>query len=392
MSQDTLEKVVSRLSQRLQRFSITERNKRPRTSTESDSDNQRAEENKKMAHNEPMAEALSQQVLALQAELTRLTTRVTALDEIPAIVEYEEVQIANANVADITLDMFKTLPEFGGDRNKYVSWRTSASNAMKIFGTVTNSSKYFQALNIVRNKIVGAASEALTNYNTVLNFNAIIARLDFTYADKRPIYIIEQEMNILQQKSLSIEEFYDEVNKKLNILISKITMTYTERGIANAMIREASSKALRTFITGLSGGLGRILYATNPETMPEAYAKIQTIVNDQERIRFANKYNMPMRIDGIPRLNPNFTSRKPGPENQANLQNKNNNYRPGHYRTHNGYDGNRYPHHYYGGNRQPPPRPEPMDVDRSSMNVNIGGRATNIHVQRNSLSPGSTPE
>lgn len=43
-------------------------------------------------------------------------------------------------------------------------------------------------------------------------------------------------------------------------------MTHKERNIADAMITQASEKALRTFVTGLTGNTGRILYASNPST------------------------------------------------------------------------------------------------------------------------------
>lgn len=106
---------------------------------------------------------------------------------------------------------------------------------MPIFVAHMHETRYFEAINIVRNKITKSASESLTNYNTVFNFDAIISRLDFTYADKRPIYIIEQEMIVLKQRSLSIEDFYDSANKKLNALINKINMTHKERSVACAM-------------------------------------------------------------------------------------------------------------------------------------------------------------
>jgi len=38
------------------------------------------------------------------------------------------------------------------------------------------------------------ANDALTHNGTVLNFDDIMARLDFVFSDKRPIYIIEQEL------------------------------------------------------------------------------------------------------------------------------------------------------------------------------------------------------
>lgn len=285
-------------------------------------------------------EAISEQVRNLQQQVVALQEQLLVIDHAPRVEEYQEVNVNIRDVQDISLDMFKTLPEFSGDRDKYPAWRSSAINVMKIFGNHTDKPRYFEALNIVRNKITSAASETLTNYNTVFNFDAIISRLDFTYADKRPIYIIEQEMIVLQQRALSIEDFYDAVNKQLNALINKINMTHKEKLVARAMVHEASEKALRTFVTGLRGDLGRILYASNPTTLPEAYAKIQTIINDQERIRFANQHNQPQRDrQEPPRLNPNF---KPKPKIPFQPpQNKND-------------------------------KPEPMEVDRSSMNVNVG--------------------
>lgn len=307
-------------------------------------------------------DALVDQMRLLQQQMLSLSEQVKVLDNTPKVEVYQEVK-ANVNEAkEISLDMFKTLSEFNGDRDRYTAWRNTTINVMKIFEGYTDTPRYFEALSIMRNKIVGAASETLTNYNTVFNFDAIIARLDSTYADKRPIYIIEQEMTVLQQKNLSIEDYYDLVNKKLNSLINKINMTHKDKPVARAMVHDASEKALRTFVTGLRGDLGRILYASNPSTLPEAYAKIQTIVNDQERIRFANQYNQTRFEKYEPmRINPSF---KPKPKlpfqmQHQNAQNNNN------------------------------PKPVPMDIDKSSMNVNVGntkrpwsGHHSNSHNNR----------
>ncbi len=45
------------------------------------------------------------------------------------------------------------------------------------------SQQYFIASTVLRNKIMGAAHDALTNHGTVLNFEAILSRLDFIYND-----------------------------------------------------------------------------------------------------------------------------------------------------------------------------------------------------------------
>lgn len=290
---------------------------------------------------EDTMEAIAEQIKIIQDQMAAMNTQLAALDPTTKVEEFKEVQVRINDAKDISLDMYKTLPEFNGDRNKYIAWKNSAMNVMKIFNGHNETPRYFEALNIVRNKITGTASETLTNYNTVLNFDAIIARLDFTYADKRPIYIIEQEMIVLQQKNLSIEEFYDEVNKKLNALINKINMTHRERGIAEAMISDAADKALRTFVTGLTGHFGRILYASNPATLPEAYAKLQTIINDQERIKFANQYNQPKILKQEPsRMNPSFVPKPRGQHQTQQLPLKKK------YAT-----------------------PTPMDIDHSTINV-----------------------
>jgi len=55
----------------------------------------------------------------------------------------------------------------------------------------------------------------------VLNFDPILARLNFVFSDKTPIYIIEKEWSVLTQNKFSAMDFYNLVNNKLNLLINK---------------------------------------------------------------------------------------------------------------------------------------------------------------------------
>lgn len=208
------------------------------------------------------------------------------------VVEYQDVSVNVSVPRDVALDIYKTLPEFNGERKKYSSWRRSASKAMDLLKNYKTSTRYFEALMIVRNKVIGPASYILDNYDTAFNFEAIIDRLDFSYADKRPLCILEHELTILQQNRLTIDAFYDLVNEKLNMIVNKINMTYKEKHTAKSFIESANEKALRTFITGLNDRKGETLYAANPASLPEAYARLQTIINDRERMSFANRYNV----------------------------------------------------------------------------------------------------
>ena len=159
----------------------------------------------------------------MQQQIQELTNRLVSLESSATVEEYEEVTIV-ANVAcEESLDIIKSLPEFDGDQSRYISWRQAAHVAYKLFEPYDGSSKHYQAVAIIRNKIIGSADSVLSSFNTVLHFRAIISRLDFTYADKKPIHLIEQEMSTLRQRSSSIAQFYDEVARKPTLLVNKTT-------------------------------------------------------------------------------------------------------------------------------------------------------------------------
>lgn len=256
---------------------------------------------------------LDEVITHLQNQITSLTQQtqqlqINATQPLP-IEEHRDLVFTINRPEDVSLHLFKTLPEFSGDRASYATWRTIVKTAMKLLENHETTMQYCQALMIVRNKITGSASNILNNYNTPFNFDAIMDRLDFTYADKRPLYVLEQEMLVLQQNKQSIDEFYDRVNEKLNAIVNKINMTYSNETTARAFIETINEKALRTFITGLNHRRGEILYASNPKSLPEAYARLQTITNDQERMRFAARYNGNTQQDQGIIKNPRFRFR-----------------------------------------------------------------------------------
>lgn len=324
------------------------------------------------------------QIAEIHANMAGLAARIPV---VTAVEEYKETRVVISDIKEISLDMFKSLPTFSGDREQYPSWRETAVNVMRVFRGFTTTPKYFEALNIVRAKITGAASKTLTNYNTVLNIDAILARLDFAYSDKRPIYIVEQEMIVLRQRKLSIEEFYDAVNIKLNALINKIKMSHTSKDAIEAMTTDASAKALRTFITGLNGGLGTSLYASNPQDLPDAYARLQTIMYDQQAMSYNNRFAQTQRNHGMGQhqLNPGFTytQRTQGNNDRHDANRINNNQpdmnrfprnnQPGPSRSAANSRNTFRPRQEFSNNwRNEMPKPEPMDIDKTSINVNVG--------------------
>jgi len=129
-----------------------------------------------------------------------------------------------------------------------------------------------------------AAHDALTNHGTVLSFRAILSRLDFIYSDKRPIHILESELCILKRGRVTVTEYYNEVNKKMTLLINKTIMTYGKNSLitkeTNKTIR---SNALRIFISGLNGSISETLFSLNPQDFPNALAKVQELESNDFR-------------------------------------------------------------------------------------------------------------
>lgn len=187
--------------------------------------------------------------------------------------------------------------------------------------------KYAAALSIIRAKITGTASDILINNNTALNIDAIIDRLDFSYADQRPLYVIEAEMTNIRQSGKSLQEFYDAINQALNMVLTKIAMTYKEINEQNALITETQGKAIRTFVTGLNSSLIRTtLYGSMPKSLAEAFAVAQTIQYDNQHMQLESKmFDQQKAVkksngDVKPNFNPSFRYQSQRPTQAPNQQ------------------------------------------------------------------------
>lgn len=207
----------------------------------------------------------------------------------PEVETYKDAEIRLSVSCSETLDIMKSLPEFEGKNETYVSWRKAAHTAYKVYERYDGSSKHYQALGILRNKIKGSADMTLSSFDTPLNFKAIINRLDFTYADKRPVYLIEQEMSTLRQGNMTLLQYYDEVEKKLTLLINKTVMTYDNK-VAASLNEKYRADALRVFISGTRKSLSDVLFSARPSDLPSALALAQEVEANHERYMFASNF------------------------------------------------------------------------------------------------------
>lgn len=209
-------------------------------------------------------------------------------------VDYEDIVTVITSGEQIQLESYRSIPEFNGNKNQYRSWRNQVTRRMNMIANFKAHPKYEAALGIIRAKITGAASDVLTNNKTAYNIDAIIARLDTTYADQRPLYIIEAEMTSIKQLNKSLQEFYDEINQALNLVISKIVLSYPTLNEQKPLVVQAQQKAIRTFIIGLRSQASRnILYGHDPKTLAEALTIAQTVYYDNQYLQLDQSREMP---------------------------------------------------------------------------------------------------
>lgn len=296
---------------------------------------------------------------ALQLKVIELTNNQTAFQNANAVkvTEYEDIKPLFASGDTIQLDAFKVLPEFNRDEKIYRSWRSQVSNLMNQIKLFQTHPKYGTALSIIRAKITGAASDILINNSTAHNIDAIIDRLDFSCSDQRPLYVIKAEMTMIKQHNKTLQEFYDAINQALNMVLTKITMTYKEKAEQKSLTIESQSKAVRTFITGLNSKLIRTtLYGNMPKNLAHAFAIAQTIQYDNQHLQLDHHFKMPEQQkimkkvvnDVKPNFNPNFRYQS----QQSTQAPKLNNFSP-----------------FKPQQQQQQPKPTPMDVDSSRQNI-----------------------
>lgn len=255
-----------------------------------------------------------------RAEVDAIKQQVNSLQiDTPQVEVYSRISIDPAVRCEVKLDIVKSIPEFDGEQSDYVAWRQSAVDAYEIFRPYQNSEAHYQAVTILRNKIRGSARALLVSHSTVLNFDAVIARLDVTYADKTSLRVLRQKLEMVRQGELSLMQYYDEVQKSLTLVTNKIIMSHNANGAAllNAEVR---NDALHAFISGLKRSLKAIVFPAQPKDLPAALALAAEAEASIERSMFANSYAKAMeernnasegnRQPNRPERNPHYTKKQ----------------------------------------------------------------------------------
>lgn len=233
--------------------------------------------------------------------------------------QYEDVTTIVTIADQIQLETYKSIPVFDGDKRMYQSWRNQVIRQMKMIENFKGHAKYGAALAIIRAKIIGAASDALTNNKTAHNIDAIIEQLDASYSDQRPLYITEAEMTSIRQHGKTLQEYYDAINQALNLVISRILLTYKLPEEQKVLINQAQVKAIRTFIIGLkSYAMRNLLYGGRYSVLSDVYKTAQTIYYDNQYLELDAEARRTSQ-NVLNKSRPNMQFKRPAPKFDVNV-------------------------------------------------------------------------
>uniref|UniRef100_A0A034WA92 Retrovirus-related Gag polyprotein from transposon gypsy n=1 Tax=Bactrocera dorsalis TaxID=27457 RepID=A0A034WA92_BACDO len=227
-----------------------------------------------MAQQAAEIQALQAMVLDLQRKFAEAqignTPIIEAQDEICTYTDPKEVD----------LELFKSaITVFSGDYHEYRNWRKLAITLMNYVKIFCGQNIYTEALILLRGKITGRAAQILISNNTKLNLDEIIDRLDDSYADQRPLYVLEEDMMRIRQGEKPLHIYYDHLNQALNGVLSKIEMSHKNEFVIEALSKEVQLKAIRTFIAGLkSTATKNALYSRNCSNLMEGMNGNMTLI------------------------------------------------------------------------------------------------------------------
>jgi len=109
---------------------------------------------------------LAEQAQIFDRKIATLTEQLNAF-KATAPEAYKPIEIIPEVRCEEPLDIVKSIPEFDGKQEHYISWRQAANAAYKVFEAYDGSSRHYQAVAIIRNKVRGSADAILASFNTV---------------------------------------------------------------------------------------------------------------------------------------------------------------------------------------------------------------------------------
>lgn len=105
------------------------------------------------ANEEAICRIVATNTASLRREIDNLRNQLSVLTTSCNVAEHKTEIVDDSIICVESLEIIKSLHEFSGDENTYVSWQEAANNNSMTLYT-RGSRRYFAALTILRNKII----------------------------------------------------------------------------------------------------------------------------------------------------------------------------------------------------------------------------------------------
>lgn len=182
------------------------------------------------------------------------------------IISPVKISVENLKVPDVIRD----IPYFDGNPNLLHDFINRVDYIMQFMPIKSNDPQNFVNLNAIRSKIIGSASEFLSQQGCKIDWAPIKTHLLNRYADARDENALMKELFNFKQNSSSLQDYYFKINEILAKLINCLNNETDE--LSKITKRKIFQKScLNVFIRGLYGALGGDVFAMRPDTLECAY-------------------------------------------------------------------------------------------------------------------------
>lgn len=180
-------------------------------------------------------------------------------------------------------EYLEMLPEFYGERELLPRFIEIAEKLVTRFYNVNDPNDFQNEylMSTVLSKVKGEAAINISSCQ-ISNFNDLKIALLNTYSDKRDIYTLNLELSELRQGNESPFDFYNKIQKYLNLQIAYIS-SHSNAAEVVILSQYVQNLALRVLLRGLKDPIGSLMRTKNPANMNEA---LNMLTNDFQIEKF----------------------------------------------------------------------------------------------------------
>ncbi|EDW81821.2 uncharacterized protein Dwil_GK25461 [Drosophila willistoni] len=170
---------------------------------------------------------------------------------------------------NLSADCVKEIRPFTGEAAQYPTWIRQAEAIVRDYEVARDKLIYRAVVLHLRSKIEGRADKMLISSDVADDdWPEVRKVLASNYEDKRDIWTLEYQMNMLVRGDGNLEGYYNNINRHLSLIVAKLRNAGHAKGVLEALIGSYRERALRVFIRGLPQEMAGLITDRGPTPIP----------------------------------------------------------------------------------------------------------------------------